>query len=150
MGMTERYLSQIGTYTGDQMKNALYQLLIPRYFWTLWNSESAQKLASSVVNFLFCEPGSGEIARFMAEQQPLIESKARELATDEAVCSTLTCAVYNFSYGRYVDSGGRWESFPHLFLASFEQFRKSRAVGSEPAFSNPSSRKSAVEVLSRF
>ena len=116
MGMTERYLSQIGTYTGDQMKNALYQLLIPRYFWTLWNSESAQKLASSVVNFLFCEPGSGEIARFMAEQQPLIESKARELATDEAVCRALTCAVYNFSYGRYVDSGGTVGIFSAPFL----------------------------------
>ncbi|MGE5053539.1 MAG: hypothetical protein ACM3WP_05180 [Acidobacteriota bacterium] len=89
------------------MKNALFELLVPRYFWTLWNVESAQKLASSVINSLFCEPGSGEVAQFMAEQQALIGSKTRELAREESLCRALTCAVYNFSYGRYVDAGGK-------------------------------------------
>jgi len=107
MGVTERYLSQIGTLTGDEMKCALYQLLVPRYFWTLWNSESSQKLASSVVNYLFCESASGDLAVFMAEQRGLLESKARELTRDDALCQTLTCAIYNFSYGRYIDSGGK-------------------------------------------
>ena len=47
--MTERYLSQIGTYTGDQMKTRCTSFSF-RDTSGRWNSESAQKLASSVVN----------------------------------------------------------------------------------------------------
>ena len=64
MSVIEKYLSVIGAKTGDQMKSALFELLLNRYFWTTWNSEDTQKMASSVVNYLFCETADQDEVRY--------------------------------------------------------------------------------------
>ena len=57
-----------------------------------------------------------ELRSFAEENRGLIESKSRELSSDRRLCRALTCAMYNFCYGRYVDSGGKVGLVFHPFL----------------------------------
>ena len=106
MGIPERYISEVGARSGDAMKEALWELLQARYVAVDQDADYPQKLAASVVDYLFCEPSkNSELRAFRSEHEAVVISKARELANDESLCRVLTAAVYNFSYGRYVDSG---------------------------------------------
>jgi hypothetical protein len=116
MAVVEKYLSKVGVQTGDGMKRILFGLLLARYRLTD-KTDFADKLAASVVNSLFVETANdAELRSFAAENTTLIESKAKELSTEDPLCRALTCAIYLFSYGKYIDSGGKVGMFSQPFL----------------------------------
>jgi hypothetical protein len=116
MAFVENYLSKIGVQTGNVMKTALFELLVSRYR-AAYEADLADKLAASVVNRLFCETANdAELRSFADESTALVESKVKELSSEDALCKALTCAVYNFCYGRYVDSGRKVGMLSHPFL----------------------------------
>ncbi len=82
-----------------------------------YDADFAGKPAAAVPNYLFCcEPTTAELQPFAKKNDALIESKAKELTNEDALCRALTCAVYNFCYGRYVDSGRKIGLLVHPFL----------------------------------
>jgi hypothetical protein len=115
----ERYLSEVGAQTYNIMKVTLYALLKKRYE-DEYESKFAVRLAGAVANYLFCDQPAAEAGAegrsFATQNEALIATKARELARDEALCRALTCAVYNFCYGKYVDSGRKVGLVLHPFL----------------------------------
>lgn len=116
MPFVENYLSKVGLQTGDGMKRILFELLLTRYQ-VADKTDCADKLAASVVNYLFCEmAGNSELRSFAEESRTLVESKAKELSAEGTLCRALTCAIYNFCYGKYIDSGGKVGMFVHPFL----------------------------------
>jgi hypothetical protein len=85
------------------------------------------------VDYLFCEiTAYPELRPFASENRALIESRAKELSIDDILCWALTCAMYNFCYGRYVDSGGKIGMFSHPFLGYVRALREV-ATGRERA-----------------
>ncbi len=129
MGFVEQAISRMGMETGNAMKTALWSHLVYRYSCTDCsdaellkkvnaNPEHAEKVAGAIVNHLFCEDSSNEELRtFTLENISYVRSKAQELNHEEWVCRPLTCAIYNYSYGKYVDSGRRVGFFSAPFLA---------------------------------
>ncbi|HWW13252.1 MAG TPA: hypothetical protein VN310_01220 [Candidatus Dormibacteraeota bacterium] len=132
MPFVENYLSKVGLQTGDGMKRILFELLLARYQ-VADKTDRSDKLAASVVNCLFCEVAdNSELRSFEEENRALIESKAKELSAEGALCRALTCAVYNFCYGKYVDSGGKVGMFFHPFLGYVRALQEV-VNGKEPA-----------------
>jgi hypothetical protein len=132
MPFVENYLSKVGLQTGDGMKRILFELLLTRYQ-VADKTDRADKLAASVVNCLFCEvTNNSELRSFAEENRTLIESKAKELSAEGILCRALTCAVYNFCYGKYVDSGGKVGMFFHPFLGYVRALQEV-VNGKEPA-----------------
>jgi hypothetical protein len=120
----DNYVSKVGVETGNLMKRVLFGLLSTRYG-VSDKTIFAEKLAASVVNFLFGEAADNpELRSFAQENGALIESKAKELSTEEALCRALTCAIYNFCYGKYVDSGGKVGLLVHPFLGYCRALRE--------------------------
>jgi hypothetical protein len=116
MSVVENYLSKVGVQTGNGMKRILFDLLLTRYR-LADKTDFADKLAASVVNYLFGETADDPELRSFAEQNNmLVESSAKELATEEPLCRALTCALYIFCYGKYIDAGGEVGIFSHPFL----------------------------------
>ncbi len=116
MPFVEDYLSKVGLQTGDAMKRMLFELLLTRYG-LADKTDFADKTASSVVNYLFCETSDNpELRSFAKENSTLVESKAKELSKEDPLCRALTCAVYLFCYGKYVDSGHKVGLLSHPFL----------------------------------
>jgi hypothetical protein len=116
MPSVENYLSKVGAQTGNGMKRILFDLLLARYQ-AADKTDFADKLAASVVNRLFCETGDEpELRSFAEANTALIETKAKELSAEDPLCRALTCAIYNFCYGKYIDSGGKVGLFSHPFL----------------------------------
>jgi hypothetical protein len=112
----ENYVSKAGLQTGNGMKRILFELLLTRYR-VADKTDHAEKLAASVVNYLFCETAdNAELRSFSEESRSLIESKAKELSADSQLCRALTCAMYIFCYGKYIDSGGKVGMFSHPYL----------------------------------
>ena len=129
MAFIESYISKVGIESVNAMKVILYELLHKRYR-TEYAEDFSGKLAAAVSNYLFCsEPTEEEFKSFAIENSELIKSKAKELSVDESLCRALTCAVYNFCYGRYVDSGGKigFLSAPFLgFLRALQRVMDGR------------------------
>jgi hypothetical protein len=126
------YLSNVGTQTHDAMKVILCKLLMNRY--RAVDADFAVKLAVAVANYLFCDkpsPDAGEARSFATANEPLIRSLAKELSSDEALCRALTCAAYNFCYGKYVDSGRKVGLLFHPFLG-FVRSLQEVVRGNEP------------------
>ena len=114
------------------MKRILFELLLTRYR-VADKTDFADKLAASVVNRLFCETADDtELRSFAEENMTLIETKAKELATEDPLCRALTCAIYNFCYGKYIDSGGKVGMFSHPFLGYVRALQEV-INGKEPA-----------------
>ena len=132
MAFVENYLSKVGVQTGNAMKASLFELLVRRYKGT-HDPEFSEKLAASVVNSLFCETSDNdELRAFAKENEALVKSKAKELAVDEPLCRALTCAIYNFCYGKYVDSGRKVGLVSHPFLGYVRALQQV-IEGKEPA-----------------
>lgn len=134
MPSVERYISTVGAETGNAMKLVLFQLLLKRYRATkpadfpvgLANdSELPEKLATAVVDWLFRErTANPELRSFITKNSGLIESKAKELSSEDALCRALSCAMYISCYGRYVDSGRKIGMLFHPFLGFFRAFQQ--------------------------
>ena len=56
------------------------------------------------------------VSPFARHDRALIEARAKALGDEEALCQALTCAVYNFSYAKYVESGRKTGLLFHPFL----------------------------------
>ena len=133
MPFVERYLSKIGTDTHDAMKLILVEFLRKRYQ-AAYEPWFAVELAAAVANYLFCDQTQADPteARFFAiPYEELITSEAKELSKEDALCRALTCAVYNFCYGKYVDSGRKVGLLFHPFLGFVRAVQEVRS-GKEP------------------
>jgi len=133
MSFVERYLSSVGTETHDAMKLILGKLLLNRYR-AIYEADFAVKLAVAVANYLFCDqvPADATEARsFATSNEALIKSNAEELSKESALCQALTCAVYNFCYGKYVDSGRKVGLLFHPFVG-FVRSLQEVVRGNEP------------------
>src|SRR6266478_8552121 len=98
MAFVENYISKVGVQSGNAMKIILYNLLYKRYQ-SAYDDDFAGKLAAAVANYLFCdEPSNADGQSFAKKNEALIESKAKELSHEDALCKALTCAVYNSCY----------------------------------------------------
>jgi len=114
---TESYLTQICTSTEAQAKPSLYMFLARQYVNKGLEDRQAARLAAAVTNRIFGEKPTGEIGvAFAAENSQLIDEHARKLASDDALCSVLSGAAYNTSYGRYIAAGGTRSMFSNKFL----------------------------------
>lgn len=115
---TESYLIQICSATEDQAKPGLYMFIVRQYINKAGLEEQqAARLAAAVTNRIFGEKPTGEAATsFAAENSSLIDEHARGLASDDALCSLLSGAAYNTSYGRYIAAGGSRSMFSNKFL----------------------------------
>jgi hypothetical protein len=138
MSLVERYISKVGAQTGDTMKVILFELLVDRYRCRPTDKgDRAEKLAACVVDYLFCETSKhSELQSFTSENAALIESRAKELASDENLCRALTCALYNFCYGKYVDSGRKVGIFFHHFLGYVRALQEVIACREPASFLN--------------
>jgi hypothetical protein len=117
MSLVEGYISKVGVESVNAMKVILYELLQKRYQ-SEYDHDFACSLAAAVANYLFCnEPTADEVQSFATKNKALIESRAKQLSTEDSLCKALTCSVYNFCYGRYVDSGRKIGLLVHPFLA---------------------------------
>jgi hypothetical protein len=146
MSFVERYLSDVGLQSHDLMKITLGKLLLRRYD-TTYDADFATSLAVSVANYLFCDQATNTDAQSFAEKnRELIESKAKELSTDDALCRALTCAVYNFCYGKYVESGGKVGLLLHPFLGYVRALQRVMS-GKEPVSFLDSSKVGQENVL---
>jgi hypothetical protein len=117
MRRLEEYIFKVGIHSCVTMKVILHGLLSKRYRESE-DSEFPGKLAAEVANYLFegayiWWPGS----EFAKQNQQDIETKAKALVDEEPLCQALTCAVYNFSYAKYVEAGGKIGFLFHPFLA---------------------------------
>ncbi|MGH9688506.1 MAG: hypothetical protein ACRD5K_15590 [Candidatus Acidiferrales bacterium] len=116
---TPDYIVAIGMQSADTMKFALHQFLKPRY--SAENStdepDFAGRLAAAVANYLFEVDAFWPSSEFAMRNQAAIEAKAAELRDQELVCQALTCAVYNFSYAKYIERGKKIGILFHPFLA---------------------------------
>jgi hypothetical protein len=116
MRRLEEYIFKVGMQTSDTMKFALHKLLSERYQ-QCYDREFAGKLAAEVANYLFHEFDVDAIrSDFAEENHDIIETRARELSKEDSLCQALTCAVYNFSYAKYVEDGGKVGWLFHPFL----------------------------------
>ena len=114
---TESYLKQICSATEDQAKPGLYMFLVRQYMNKGLEDRQAARLAVAVTNRVFGEKPTGETGvAFVAENSQLIDEHARKLASDDALCSVLSGAAYNTSYGRYIAAGGTRNMFSNKFL----------------------------------
>jgi hypothetical protein len=115
---TDSYLLQICSATENMAKTSLYMFLHKQYVSNAGpEDEQATLLAVAVTNRIFGEKPTGEIGTtFEAQNKDLIESHARQLALDDSLCSCLSGAAYNTSYGRYIAAGGKRGMFSNKFL----------------------------------
>jgi hypothetical protein len=137
MARFEAHIIAVGHQTSNTMKFILHNLLSKRYT-RLYEPEFAGKLAAEVANYLF-EDIDGTKSAFAEENTQLIHEKAEELSDDDPLCHALTCAVYNFSYAKYVECGGKVGFLFHPFLgyvralqggddAALERFYESKKI----------------------
>jgi hypothetical protein len=115
---TQTYLAKICAATENEAKVGLYMFIHRQYVNTAgMESGPAGLLAAAVTNRVFGEKPTGETAtKFAAENTQLIDVHARKLSSDDALCSRLSGAAYNASYGRYIASGGSRGMFSNKFL----------------------------------
>ncbi len=131
MSFVEGYISKVGVESVNAMKVVLYELLQKRYE-TEYEHDFACRLAAAVANYLFCnEPTAEEFQSFAAKNKALIESKAKQLSSEDSICKALTCSIDNFCYGKYVDSGRKIGLLMHPFLA-FTRGLQQVIEGKEP------------------
>lgn len=131
MAVVEAYLSKAGVQTGNAMKLVLFELLLKRYR-NRFAGDIPDKLASAVVDHLFGETSKyPEVKTFNDENMGLVDSKARELCNEPMLCQALTCAMYNFCYGKYVDSGKKVGFFASPFLGYVRALQQVM-TGAEP------------------
>jgi hypothetical protein len=114
MGRFEKYIFEVGMQTADTMKFILHELLSKRYRES-YDSEFAGKLAAEVSNYLFQDVYATS-SDFANENAGVIHERATELAKEDSLCQALTYAVYNFSYAKYVECGGKTGFLFHPFL----------------------------------
>jgi len=132
MAFVESYLSKIGVQTGNAMKLVLFELLLKRYRGE-YTDDVPDKLATAVVDYLFGEQSKyAEVRAFLAESRNLVDSKARELYNEPMLCQALTCAMYNYCYGKYVDSGGKVGFLVSPFIGYMRALQRV-VTGGEPA-----------------
>lgn len=72
-------------------------------------------MAAEVANYVF-QDLDANTSDFARENSGLIHDKATELSNEDSLCNALTCAVYNFSYSKYVAYGGKIGFLFHPFL----------------------------------
>jgi hypothetical protein len=115
---TESYLLKICSATEDEAKTGLYMFVLRQYVNKAGlEEEQATRLAVAVTNGVFGEKSNVEAATaFAAENSDLINNHASKLALDDALCSCLSGAAYNTSYGRYIAAGGSRGMFSNKFL----------------------------------
>jgi hypothetical protein len=76
----ENYVSKAGLQTGNGMKRILFELLLTRYR-VADKTDHAEKLAASVVNYLFCETAdNAELRSFSEESNVVVDCLADLLA----------------------------------------------------------------------
>lgn len=123
---TERYLLQICSATENLAKTGLYMFLHGQYVNKAGlPDEQAIPLAAAVTNRVFGEKPTGQTGAAFAEQnKDLIDSHAQQLASDDALCSRLSGAAYNTSYGRYIAAGGSRGMFSNKFLTYIRTLRR--------------------------
>jgi hypothetical protein len=91
--------------------------LLRQYAKASLEEEQATRLAVAVTNGVFGEKSNVAAATaFAAENSDLIKNHASKLASDDTLCSCLSGAAYNTSYGRYVAAGGSRGMFSNKFL----------------------------------
>jgi hypothetical protein len=96
------------------MRLILDDLLSKRYRES-YDSEFAGKLAAEVANYLFQDVYAAK-SDFAKENPDVIHERAAELSEEDSLCHAVTCAVYNFSYAKYVECGGKIGFLFHPFL----------------------------------
>jgi|SRR5271170_3518992 len=137
MPRLEAYIIAVGNQTSDMMKFILHELLSKRYRQS-YEPGFAGKLAAEVANYLFEDIDVTKSA-FAEENAQLIHEKAEELSDDDPLCHAVTCAVYNYSYAKYVECGGKIGFLFHPLvgyvralqsndLAATERFYKSKKI----------------------
>lgn len=114
MGRFEKHIVKVGIQTADTMKFILYELLSKRYGES-YDRAFAGKLAAEVANYLF-EDFDAPKSDFAKENADIIREKGEELSKEDCLCQALTCAVYNFSYAKYFEYGGKTGFLFHPFL----------------------------------
>lgn len=123
MSVVEKHLSKVGRISHDRMKVALFQVLLSRYR-PAYGEDFAEYLAAAVANHLFSDEASEGGKAFATANDALIKAKARELSKEDALCRALTCAVYNYCYGKYVESGRKVGLLFHPFLGYVRMFQR--------------------------
>ena len=117
MSFVERHLSKVGAQSHDLMKASLFELLRKRYL-DSYERDFAQRLATTITDLLLCDqPANPEYGSFIDENESIIDSRVRELSSEEPLCCALTGAIYNSCYGKYLDSGRKFGFLFHPFLA---------------------------------
>jgi hypothetical protein len=82
-----------------------------------YDIDYSKTFAASVANFIFCQTPVKEVHKaFVNENVDGIEECLKEVSTDDTFCLALTCAAYNYCYGRYIHSGHRMGFFFHSYL----------------------------------
>lgn len=117
MPSLEAYIFEVGIHTSNTMRFILHDLLSRRYKES-HDPEFAGKLAAEVANYVF--DGAYAVRKtsdFARENSDIIEASARNLSGEDAFYQALTCAVYNFSYAKYVEAGRKIGFLFHPFLA---------------------------------
>jgi len=123
VSFVESYISKVGIQSANAMKVILYKLLFKRYQ-SEHDEDFAASLAAAVANYIFCSEPAEEFKSFAIKNNELIESKCKELSTEDSLCRALTSAIYNFCYGRYVDSGRKIGLLVHPFLGFVRSVRR--------------------------
>jgi hypothetical protein len=115
MQNVNKYLSDIGKQTNNAMKLLIYYMISDRYK-NRFNIDDSKTFAASVANSLFSEETEIKFKPFYDANITEIENCLIELSKDDVFCITLSGAVYNSCYGKYVESGHNIGFVFHPFL----------------------------------
>lgn len=114
--MARRYMVEIGRAATLEMKIALnYRLL--RTYEVTHDNDFASFLAAAVVNRIFADTtDKPAAAKFLEENEELVEAESRTLSVDHDLCELLTSTVYVRSYARFLEHGGKIGFFGNRFI----------------------------------
>lgn len=103
--MIEKYISEIGEKTGELLKEIIHKLVVIHYK-SILSEKELHSLSNIIILHIFGESFRNDEQKMLFDQNnTLIEVLFSNFAKNETICEAFTNAMYNYCYGKYVDSG---------------------------------------------